>query len=466
MSNELEKTIQNLRERGVRYVHFCNTWYSDEDGFHAFGVFDAQFKEIDSSPYRHSIDFSLQYSLREHVFLFHGKPVVDEEIINEVLLFDVETNELFQAGFASSPPDIYADRSDFIFSSHPNELMQAARADAKTSIELLERLAKHPDEFVRLNVAQNPTTPKSLFKVLIGDVSLRVSEVAQVKLKDPEEVSRLKHELQGLATKHQNQMVLESAAKHQWAQIRLIAASYPNIASEFLELLQNDPNWEIQLAVLNHPNTLRDTKTKILQDLAHSPFLTQIQLAEHLFSPPALLELLARHSNDERVLYRIAANPNTSSKPLDFLISTHQGSVLWVLCENPKTSAKQLHYFAGSHTRFFLEKPHRNLAPQTRRMLEEFNEYAKRNDLSDKEIRLLNNRLKDLWWTDSFYTIARQANCPPEILAEYFETGKALPEVARNPNTSREVLEKLALNPWDYLSQDAKKQLKERFGVE
>ena len=93
-------------------------------------------------------------------------------------------------------------------------------------------------------------------------------------------------------------------------------------------------------------------------------------------------------------------------------------------------------------------------------MLEEFNEYAKRNDLSSHEIRELNNRLKDLWWTDSFYTIARQANCPPEILAEYFEEGKALPEVVRNPNTPRHILEKLALDSWQHLSHPAKNNLK------
>jgi hypothetical protein len=489
MSTELEKAMRELHNQDVKYAHFCNTWYGDETNFHQFTWFDAQFEEID----RYSEKFGylssrLSSVLYDNLFLWCGVLVTSAEIANYEMLWDIERNEVFRAGQVFDSPT-RGDDPDFVFSNFPRELMQAARWTAQDSIELLEQLTRHPDEFVRLNVAQNPATPQKLIKILISDVSLNVAEAAREKIEDKSIIQHRNRQVRDFEITHNSNESLIWAAKHQYAQIRLIAARYPNNIPDVFEVLQNDPNWEIQLAVLNHPQTSTEIETKMLQKLVQSMPIVQIQLAKHLYSFSELLELLARHTNDPRVLNRIATNPNTSLETLDFLLKTYKEFILWSLYENPKTSAEQLHYFVGSVN---ASKPHNNLSLRTKKMLEEFDEYAKRTDLSSNEIRGLTERLRDLWWTNSFYTIARQSNCPADILAEYAEKGLALSAVARNPNTPihileknadspdymlrrftsdnpttpRALLEKLTLDAETIVSDEAKKQLKERFGVE
>lgn len=250
-----------------------------------------------------------------------------------------------------------------------NAKLTAARSN-KTPIQVLEQLAKEPDETVRQVVLQNSNLPLKSLLELTQDKSVNV---------------RL-----SLAYKSSRQtipvQVLERLTQDESELVRARVAEHPDTPVELLVRLANDPSREVKNKLTGNPNTpvtvlmhlgltenlvnsrnpntpgevLAHVVNRILgnfhqnEDRWSGLESTNKPLVELLKHPPKgsqmpanTLQRLASHHYPP-VRYRVAQHPNTPTSALEQLACDSYVPTLRALADNPNTPPHILEQLANT----------------------------------------------------------------------------------------------------------------------
>jgi hypothetical protein len=300
---------QIFLSHGVYYVYFSRNWYEDVTAFHHIEWLNEQFKIV---PIDLGIVHMLEPELLNHEFLFHGKQVNNEVIWGQVLLWNTRENELFEAGYYFEAD--YGD-SEFRYSDFPLDVMRAAKAKFNSNQD--QNLKHHQDVFVRLQVVKNKNVPMEVLRELSFDLEFVVSNQAIRRRLEVEkfpdefflEIARHERSIEFLRN-HYRAISLGSQKISPFSRFRLAQALNLFTEDTQLEILADDFNWQIQLAVLNHSNSSQTTKTKALNKLKGASRLVQFELANAVQSPIELLEILHGFVQSESVKWLIEFHPN------------------------------------------------------------------------------------------------------------------------------------------------------------
>ncbi|MEM8677681.1 MAG: hypothetical protein AAGF83_28055, partial [Cyanobacteria bacterium P01_G01_bin.67] len=206
-----------------------------------------------------------------------------------------------------------ADDSSVIVRS--NLAYKNTHSKIKTSVELLEKLARDESETVREKVAAHSDTPEEILIQLANDSSTRVKKALTGNLNTP--VTVLNH--LGLEENLVNQRNPNTPGE--------VLASRVN---NFLRSpRQNDPRWKNLestnkglVALLKHP--VKGTQM---------PADTLAELANHHYSP---------------VRYRVAAHPNTPTYVLEKLARDSYVATIRAVASNVNTPPSALEYLANN----------------------------------------------------------------------------------------------------------------------
>ncbi len=262
-------------------------------------------------------------------------------------------------------------------------------------VKFLARLAEDNKLEPRLEVAESIDTPPTILGQLLGDIELAVRLATQHNPNCPVDVSELINIQQSLASNWDTDSTeLAILGKSHWSWIRLKVAQNPSASAETLRKLALDRVYKIQLAVANNPHT-----------------------------PAEVLEILLGNSEPE-IQAAIASHPNASAETLFKLFC----------CRSRDITRKQ------------------NLPAQL--------------------LQKIYDNILDLDWERNIkYVLIRQVNTPTEVLAKLSECNLAeikaellargyspeihnfreliegetnyLADIARHPNVSVEILQKL-----------------------
>jgi hypothetical protein len=271
-------------------------------------------------------------------------------------------------------------------------------------LQWLERLAQEPTLEPRLQVAESSETPLPVLELLVGDIELPVRLAAKLNPNCPPALIELVEGQQAIAVDWQTdaeQLVMLGQSR--WAWLRLSVAQNPSTPVTMLEELATDPAFKVQLAVAKNPST----PASILAQLAsHPETVIQAAVAQHPNATESiLLQLLP--SQRSLILQRQALPAGVLQQVFDEA----------ALAPDPIRATRDLFYF-------LFRQPH---TPETvLAALSEWDVDAIRADL-----------------------LARNQQSPsPEVLEGWVnERMDYLAEVARHPNVSRAILERLAPCP-------------------
>lgn len=226
--------------------------------------------------------------------------------------------------------------------------MKIAR-DRRTPVNILEQLAKDPDESVREYLAANPNLPLTSRLELTRDPSFKVRSA--------------------LARKQSNRStpieILESLANDESEGVRALVADNPETPAEILVQLANDSNREIKNKVVanrntpvevlerlglrerifdkNNPNTpgsvLAEAATRVRSNSNPDPLVDLLKYpVKGSQMPASTLEELATHRNTS-VRLQVAEHPNTPASALEKLASDRVWYIRTNVCKHPNTSA-------------------------------------------------------------------------------------------------------------------------------
>ncbi len=145
-------------------------------------------------------------------------------------------------------------------------------------LKLLERLAKEPSLEPRLQVAEDPQTPLALLESLAGDLELAIRLSVSYNPSCPPELVRLVQEQHEMASDCDTDVEqLANLAQSRWECIRLAVAKNPSTSQETLLALAADKVFKIRLAVAKNSVT----SAQVLAVLAASDEEIQAVVAGH-----------------------------------------------------------------------------------------------------------------------------------------------------------------------------------------
>ncbi|NEP79477.1 MAG: hypothetical protein F6K39_15655 [Okeania sp. SIO3B3] len=275
-----------------------------------------------------------------------------------------------------------------------------------TPINILEQLAKHPDENVRSALLDRQTLSSNIMLELVCDSSVSVrSKLAKKNRhrKTPGEI-------------------LEMLADDESEKVRELVAENPDTPVEVLVKLGNDSSENVKKKLVSNPNTPSNVLEKAVRKLwdrqkQRSAASTQKELAELLRCntlstkssqiPASVLDELSHHGYSV-IRRHVTINPNTPSKALERLCKDNDSTVRAGVARHPNT------------------QPH---------VLEKM---ARREDPKDKSYHSI------------ISCIARHQNTPPTVLEFLANNSANIRQiVAANPNTPSKTLESLATTESD-----------------
>lgn len=264
-----------------------------------------------------------------------------------------KTNELL----AQRPHSYYA-LAQVVEQGDQKAKLIAARSN-KTPIQILEQLAKDPDETVRQVVLQNTNLPLHSLLYLAGDKSLNVRLWLLYKSSHNKTPTPIQ--------------LLEILAQDESEQVRAKVAEHPDTPVEILMRLANDTSREVKTKLTANPNTPVTILTRlgleenlVNQRNPNTPGIVLAQAVKSMSSknladfikhpvkgsqmPVETLSQLASHT-DSSVRYRVACHPNTPATILRQLARDSYVATVRAVASNANTFPETLEVLA-SHPDF------------------------------------------------------------------------------------------------------------------
>ena len=355
--------------------------------------------------------------------------------------------------------------------------MKIAR-DYRTPVNILEQLTRDADESIRVYLAENPNLPLTSRLELTRDPSFKVRRaLARKQFKRPTPVE-----------------VLEQLANDESEGVRALVAENPETPAEILVQLANNSNREIKNKVVanrntpveilerlglqegifsaSNPNTpgsvlaeaasRGQSNPKVLTDLLrhpvegsqmpastlarlanHSPNSIRYLVAQHRNTPPIVLEQLASNS-DLATIRIVASKANTPANVLERLAEHQDYTVRYNVALNPNTPDTALELLA----RF--NHSEANAPSATKNALKTMMAGADKNQI---RIFIASNPRTPLAALEMLANreFLREENATPSTDHSMFfprrNDEEVLEALARNPNLTPELLERLARDP-------------------
>ncbi len=306
----------------------------------------------------------------------------------------------------------------------PSMTLVSLLKQERVPIFFLERAASNWNEEVHLAVAINAQTPKAVLEKLVQSPYREVSEAAQLHVNWAGEMTSgwdeaVKEAIQKTAKSIEfyqieelaeigliPEFVIESLDDNDKLLQRL--AKNPNISGRILEKLAMFTNWDIRLALASNPNT-----------------------------PGRILEQLAK-DNDEEIRWDVARNPNTPGRVLEELAQHLEVSdeVLLAVAMNPQTPRTVLEKLIQSEYNPVAEiaQLHKNWVGEIiQRCDEAASETSHRKTVDQND--------------EAYFIKLAEIDLISEFVIESLRKNNTLlQEVASNPGTASQILEKLAID--------------------
>jgi hypothetical protein len=211
-------------------------------------------------------------------------------------------------------------------------------------LQIVERLAREETLEPRLQVAESPETPLPVLELLAGDLELPVRLAVKFNPSCPPALIALVEGQHAVAKDwNTDAQQLTNLANSRWGWIRITVAQNPSSPAETLMRLAKDEISKIQLAVAKNPNA----PAEVLAVLAHLEKTIQAAVAVHpnateeilhqLFSTQQAL-LKSRNDLPTSILERFF-NESSSSTPLwknyqlRHLLLSQTNTPTWILAE-------------------------------------------------------------------------------------------------------------------------------------
>ncbi|MEH2201584.1 hypothetical protein [Nostoc sp.] len=304
------------------------------------------------------------------------------------------------------------------------EILCAVARNPKTPLHILEELVENPPRFcddenadesdfdeLFTAIVQNPNTSESLLLQLCGgssNVQMAIAENPKAPLS-----------------------LLNTFADWRNFSMHKAIARNPQAPSAILEKLAGENAEDIREMVKNHPN-VSETAIAIINFIEGKPGTS--------------IDLLERLASDRRASVRrlVAAHPSTPAKVLEKLAQDTDPNVPPQAANNPNATSTVLEFFAE-----FLVKQHQRVSPSNQAMYERSAVQLLRH--SKIAPKVLENLLQMNKY-DVVSAIASSLRTPPTMLlglTDYQERSSSyihfLRNLAKNPNTPSDALEKLYL---------------------
>ncbi|MFB2834872.1 hypothetical protein [Floridanema evergladense] len=214
--------------------------------------------------------------------------------------------------------------TEVIKTSNKETLYKVAR-NPQTPIQILEQLAKHPDTIVRQVVTENKNiTPKLCLELARDSDSSVRARLAGKKL--PQQVAA---------------EILTELAKDSSEFVRSNVALNQDTPKEVLSELVKDFCQTVRAKVLNNPNTPSHVITEVILKIQNNQELEKIFPAKNPQLPTELLDRLADNPIDF-IRFVVAAHRNTASNTLERLAFDKYNLVRQTVAENPRTPTEIL----------------------------------------------------------------------------------------------------------------------------
>ncbi len=326
---------------------------------------------------------------------------VVEEVLKSRYLGQNDRLAVEMLKFAPVPPFFL---SEWVPSKYIIQALSNPYLPLRYYLKLLERLAKEPTLEPRLQVAESPEAPLSILESLAGDLELAIRLAMQYNPSCPPELVRLvqgQHEIASDWNTDTEQ--LAQLAQSRWDSIRLAVAQNPSTPEETLLALAKDKVFKIRLAVAKN-------------------LVTSAQVLAVLAASEKIQAVVAGHDNaTEEILHRLFTTQqriikSRSNLPVSILER--------IFNESPKDLQTPLLLMDnGEFVSFFLKQ----LNTPTW-ILAEF---------SNLDLEALRT-----------YALEKKKESPiVQTVEEWLEHRIRLTDVARHPQVSQEILERLAQYP-------------------
>lgn len=214
--------------------------------------------------------------------------------------------------------------------------LQNPQMPLRYKLELLERLAQEATLEPRLQVAESPETPLAVLEQLAGDLELPVRLAVKFNPSCPPALIELVEGQHALASDWNGDGELAMLGQSRWAWIRLAVAQNPNTPQAMLMELAGDEVYEIQLAVAKNPGT----SAEVLAFLArYEDESIQAAVAEHANLTEEIMHLL--FPSQQSVLERRKNLPtsilerffNERGIELQYFLLNQENTPTWILAE-------------------------------------------------------------------------------------------------------------------------------------
>ncbi|MEH1854683.1 MAG: hypothetical protein V7L11_24110 [Nostoc sp.] len=309
------------------------------------------------------------------------------------------------------------------------EILCAVARNPKTPLHILEQLVENPPPFCDdyyyddhefdydhffTTIVQNPNTSESL---LLQLAERGISNVQMAIAKNPKAPLSL----------------LNTFADWRYFPMHKAIARNPQAPSAILEKLAGENEKEIRDLVKNHPN-ISETAIAIINFIEGKPGTS--------------IDLLERLASDRRASVRllVAAHPSTPAKILEKLAQDTDEDVPFKAASHPNATSTVIEFFAE-----FLVKQRQRVSPINGAKIQQYKESAlellKRSDITPKVLENL-LQMNEYVVVDA---IALSLKTPPTMLLALIDYQAKFVSIdffrnlAKNPNTSSDGLEKLYL---------------------
>jgi hypothetical protein len=225
---------------------------------------------------------------------------------------------------------------------------------------ILEQLARNDFWEIRVAIAENPKTPKSILEQLAWDENAIRNKVARNPNTPEKSLERLaKDNNCGIRREVARNSstparVLEQLAKDENVEVRYHLTQNPNLPESILEQLAKDDDFWIREEIVNNLNTV--SQVAIAQSLVQNP--------EGLPDLPVALEYHAKNSTPFFTRLFVLLHPQTPGKAL----AENSRSLVWLeryaIAQHPNTPLDTLHTLAVDGNRLVRTAARANL--QTR----------------------------------------------------------------------------------------------------
>ena len=188
-----------------------------------------------------------------------------------------------------------------------------------TSAWVLADIAKENDEYVRLNLAEDPNAPSAFLRLLAKDKDYRIRSRVAENSNAPE-------------------ALLKQLAKDKVSFVRGSVASNPNTPEDLLTLLSEDKDNGVRESVAENSNASENLLMLLSEDNNN---WVRYNVTENPNTPIELLKLLAEDKVED-VRASVACNPNAPFELLSLLANDKSDMVRESVSHNPNTPIESL----------------------------------------------------------------------------------------------------------------------------